>query len=471
MAKSLDLSIESSPPPRHLHRYCQMPSSADKKYDLVLYGATGFTGTLAVEYVVRQYGRASGFTWAIAGRSAAKLEALAAGAGAGLPDVIVADSGDKASLLAMVALAKVVATTAGPFARYGTSLVEACVETGTDYCDITGELTWVREMVAAHDDAARRSGARIVSLCGHDSIPWDLSAYMLARQLRSEHGTALASVDFFDDINSAPSGGTLETAFDIMSGKQRKGAATKALGYGPTTLLLVLFRLVLFNSPLTPYSLPLHSSTRCPSTRYDPMLKTADGTASGFGLKARNVGSYAAPDASLGAGAGSKLHRALFFMAGVNAYAVKRSNALNGYGASVSYREGASFTSFFAAAWYLLGLLAFGVSIYVPPLRWLMRRFVLPKPGQGPSRAAMEKGYLHVLGVAKGEDGSVARSTMSFNVDPGYKDTARMLVESALSFSLGAGCPSGGGVFTPAACQKEVLLERLLKTGTEFKFH
>jgi short subunit dehydrogenase-like uncharacterized protein len=415
-----------------------MPTT-DAKYDLVLYGATGFTGTLAVEYVVRQYGRASGFTWAIAGRSAAKLEALAAGAGAGLPDVIVADSGDKASLLAMVALAKVVATTAGPFARYGSSLVEACVETGTDYCDITGEVTWVREMVAAHDDAARRSGARIVSLCGHDSIPWDLSAYMLARRLRSEHGTALASVDFFDDINSAPSGGTLETAFGIMFGaesgkQQKKGTAAKALGY-------------------------------------DPMLKTADGTASGFGLKVRNVGSYAAPDASLGAGAGSKLHRALFFMAGVNAYAVKRSNALNGYGASVSYREGASFRSFFAAAWYLLGLLAFGVGIYVPPLRWLLRRFVLPKPGEGPSRTAMEKGYLHVLGVAKGEDGSVARSTMSFNVDPGYKDTARMLVESALSFSLGEGCPSGGGVFTPAACQKEVLLERLLKTGTEFKFH
>ena len=404
------------------------------KFDLVLFGATGFTGTLAVEYVVRQYGRQ--IKWAVAGRSEEKLKRLRAGAGQGMPEIIIADSGDKASLVAMVARTKVVATTAGPFARYGTALVEACVEGGVDYCDITGETGWVREMIALHDDAARKSGARIVSLCGHDSIPWDLSTYMLAKKLREEHGTALASVDFFDDINSSPSGGTLETAFGIMFGgeaKKQKGPAAKALGF-------------------------------------DPLLKTPGGSRSRSSLTARNVAGYRAPDASLGPGVAARLHRALFFMAGVNAYTVKRSNALNGYGAAVTYREGASFRTLLSAVWYLLGLLAFGVAIYVPPLRWLLRRFVLPKPGEGPSRAAMEKGYLHVLGVAKGEDGSVARSTMSFNVDPGYKDTARMLVESALSFSIG-NAPSDGGVFTPAACQKEVLLERLLNTGTKFKFH
>jgi short subunit dehydrogenase-like uncharacterized protein len=396
-------------------------------YDIVIYGATGFTGTLAARYVDSEYG--SKVKYAIAGRSKDKLEALKAKFSLTC-DILIADSGDKAALLKMVKQTKAVVATAGPFARCGTLLVEACVESGTDYSDITGETNWVREMIAKYDDQARETGARIVNLCGHDSVPWDLSTLMLAKKLK-EGGESLDRIDFYDDINSAPSGGTLETALGIMFGKEsrQKFPESKKLGY-------------------------------------DSLLKLPSGDKSDNNLKAKNVG-YTVELGSKG-----RPHRSFFFMAGVNANSVKRSNALNGYGNNVKYTEGTSFKSFLAACWYVLGYIFYGIGIYTPPLRWIMTSFFLPKPGQGPSEESMDAGYLHLTGIAKGSKGTTVKSLMSFNVDPGYKDTARMVVESALSLALeGDKIKSGGGVFTPGACQKEVLLERLLRSGTTFKVY
>ncbi|GMH91209.1 hypothetical protein TrST_g1736 [Triparma strigata] len=399
---------------------------AAKKYDLVLYGATGFTGTLAVKYLTAQYGKS--INWAIAGRSKAKLEKLSAEFG-GDCDIIVSDSMDEKGLTAMIKKTKVVASAAGPFARYGTLLVSLCAKMGCDYCDITGETNWVREMIALYDDVARETKARIVHHCGHDSVPWDLSAYLLANKLSEENnGENVKKFDFYDDIKSAPSGGTLETAFAIMFGKEKayKFTEQKKLGY-------------------------------------DALLKTPSGAKSAHTMKSRNVDLLSLSSHP------SLPHRSFFFMAPVNANAVKRSNALNGYG-NLTYTEGQSFPNIFSTIWYILGYAVYGICIYLPPLRYLMRKFILPKPGQGPSEEYMDSGYLHVLGVAKGEKGTIVKSTMSFNVDPGYKDTARMLIESALSLSLeDVDCKVG--VYTPGACQKEVLLERLLKTGTEFKYH
>lgn len=403
-----------------------MPAS--DKFDLVLYGATGFTGRLAVRYVVATY---PGMKFAIAGRSQAKLETLKADLGNDDVSILVADSSDKAALTVMVSQAKVVAAMAGPFSRYGTLLVECCAEAGVDYCDITGETNWVRQMIAKYDDVARKSGARIVNLCGHDSVPWDLSTYLLAKKLK-EGGEDLVRIDFYDDIKSAPSGGTLETALGIMFGKEKgqKFAESKALGY-------------------------------------DALLKLPDSTKSTNALKARNVGyTVEFPKKR------SLPYRSFFFMASVNANTVKRSNAINGYGSDVLYTEGTAFKSFAAAVWHVLSWAVYGLGLYVPPLRYLMQTFYLPKPGEGPSEDYMDAGYLHLTGIAKGSKGTVVKSTMSFNVDPGYKDTARMVVESALSLSLeGDKIKCGGGVHTPAACQKEVLMERLLSTGTSFTYH
>merc|ERR1712187_939255 len=149
---------------------------------------------------------------------------------------------------------------------------------------------------------------------------------------------------------------------------------------------------------------------------------------------------------------GSSFYRSFFFMAAVNANTVKRSNAINGYGPNVKYTEGTAFKSFFGALFYVLGYMLYGIGMYVAPLRYLMRTFYLPKPGEGPSEEFMNAGYLHITGIAKGNKGTI--------------------VESALSLSLqGDKVKRGGGVLTPASCQKEVLLERLLVTGTSFEYH
>jgi len=400
---------------------------SEQKYDLIIFGATGFTGKLAVRYVADTYGEK--IKWAIAGRSRSKLTDVQATGGKGIPDILIADSGDEASIVAMVKQARVMACTAGPFARYGTPVVKACAENGTDYVDITGEVAWVRDMIAQYDEVAQKSGARIVNLCGHDSIPWDLSTYMLAKNLSENHNTKLARVDFYDDIVGEPSGGTLETAFDIMFGKKpTKSPQQRALGY-------------------------------------DPLLRLSNGQASTSGTNLKNVSTVSfSQDVS-------KPNRIMFMMSSVNGNAVKRSNALNGYGEKVVYCEGASRDSWFGAMSSLFYYLLCGLVILIPPLRYLAREYYLPKPGEGPSEEAMDAGHLYVTGIATGEDGSVVESTMKFNVDAGYKDTARMLIESALSLSIDDEAPkTAGGVLTPGSCQKEVLLKRLVATGTTFNF-
>lgn len=408
--------------------------ASSKKFDIVIFGATGFTGRLAAQYVAKQYGNT--IKWAIAGRAPNKLEAIRSDC-QGIPEILIADSADQSTIEAMVAQTKVVVTFAGPFSRYGSGLVAACAAAGTDYCDITGETDWVREMIAVHDDTAKKNGARIVSLCGHDSLPWDIVTFMLVKKLREKNSDAeLARVEMWDKIRSAPSGGTLETAFDIMFGKKKpKAEEVKALGYDPL--------------------LKLPAGETGPST---------------FKVTPKNVGSLEKANPS-------KLHtatRTMFFMAGVNANAVKRSNALNGYGSKVVYCEGQEWGSLFKACKYLFGMFWFGLGLCIPPIRWLMRKFVLPKPGDGPSEASMEKGFLVVTGVATATDGSTAKASLSFSVDPGYKDTARMAIESALALVEEKKDPlhnANGGVFTPGCCQGEAVLNRLLKTGSTFLYH
>jgi len=310
--------------------------------------------------------------------------------------------------------------------------VAQCVEAGCDYCDITGEMKYVREMTAKHDDAARAKGSRIVCLCGHDSLPWDITTFMLAKKLKEQGSTELASVNFWDDILSKPSGGTLETAVGIMSGADGKVEAPEVTALG-----------------------------------YDPLLKMADGSKSQSKVDVQNVTTpeLACPSK------GHSAVRTFFVMSGVNANAVKRSNALNGYGPKMVYREGQAHASLGAALKATATLGAFGLAMAIPPTRNFLKNNVLPQPGEGPSEEFMAKGYLNLTGVATGNDGQVVKATMRFPVDPGYKDTARMAIESGLALALDSDDleSKAGGVFTPGCCQKEVVLKRLLQTGTTFE--
>ena len=156
-----------------------MPDQANKdqrEYDLVVYGASGFTGSLVVEYLAGKYPIGKPFRWAVAGRNRAKLQAVvdAMDPGAGQPDILVVDSADIDALTRMTASTSVVITTVGPYARYGDNLVSACIESGTDYCDLCGEVQWMQRMIEAHEHIARDSGARIVHTCGFDCIPSDV---------------------------------------------------------------------------------------------------------------------------------------------------------------------------------------------------------------------------------------------------------------------------------------------------------
>ncbi|MBP6465834.1 MAG: saccharopine dehydrogenase NADP-binding domain-containing protein, partial [Rubrivivax sp.] len=176
-----------------------------RPYDVVLYGASGFVGRQTVAYFARQAG---GPRWAVAGRSAARLQAVRQACGAAQAGVVVADAADAVALDALAAQTRVVLSTAGPFARHGSELVAACVRHGTHYVDITGETPWVREMIERHHDAAARRGTRIVPGCGFDSVPSDLGAWGVAQALWKRHGERCASVKACFSLRGGLNGGT-----------------------------------------------------------------------------------------------------------------------------------------------------------------------------------------------------------------------------------------------------------------------
>eukprot|EP01031_Cornospumella_fuschlensis_P027154 gene27154-32800_t len=397
--------------------------TTDRIYDVVVFGSTGFTGKMAAIYLAKRYS-GTNVRWAIAGRRADALRAIRTElsqhnkACANLP-IILADSFDDKSLSDMCSQTKVVITTAGPFSKYGTKLVRACVLNGTHYCDITGETDWVRRMIDQFDDAAKVSGSRIVHFCGHDCVPWDLAVLECSNALQ-KNGEQLSTVSFYDEINSGPSGGTLATVFHVLSDRTRLKAA---LGF-------------------------------------DPLVKTMSGEKSTakFITKTPSVLGY------------SSEHRCFttpFVMAMVMANCVRRSNALLNYSPKLTYKEAAVNASFFSAFVSWMGMIVLGTALVFPPFQYLLQKFVLPEPGQGPSEKTMDAGYLHITGYAYGNKGSKVKVQFYFPTDPGYRDTARMLVESGLVLALESDkVKVGGGVWTPAACQGEALRDRLVATGS-----
>jgi short subunit dehydrogenase-like uncharacterized protein len=362
-----------------------------RKYDIVVFGATGFTGKMVAIYLAKKYGRS--VRWAIAGRRLSALEEVRATCAALHKDlsenptesipIIIADSGDMASLHAMTEQAVCVVATAGPFDKYGSPLVESCARQGTHYCDITGETDWVRKMIDQHDDTARQSGARIVNFCGHDCIPWDLLVLESAKVLRRK-GEALECVSFYDEIDSAPSGGTMDTVFHSLGDRTKY---TSRLGFDPL----------------------LKTAAPAPASGHQPSSNRVTSQTQSFLGYSKEYGAWVGP----------------FVMAMVMCNCVRRSNALNNYSAKLVYREAMVYPSFMAAYVGVAQLLVLGTVLMCPPLKHLMQKHVLPAPGQGPSEADMDRGFLRVTGIATGSGGTQVRSSLYFPTDPGYRDTAR----------------------------------------------
>ena len=395
----------------------------DKKreFDVALYGATGFVGRQTVDYFAAH---AQGLRWSLAGRSAARLEAVraAAGPGAAQAGIQVADAQDLAALDALAASTRVVLSTAGPFALYGSELVAACVRHRTHYVDITGETPWVRELIDRHHTQAAADGTRIIPCCGFDSVPSDLGAWLVTQAMQQQFGEPCISVKACFSLRGGVNGGTLASAFNMLDSGQSKALA-------------------------------------------DPFLLNP------VGQRPRRVARHADPiapqrDSDFNAWVGP------FFMGPVNTRVVRRSAALLGYGSDFHYQEylrfGAGPVAALTAAGMSFGMGAGQAAMQFGPLRALAGRFA-PAPGAGPSESSMDRGSFRCELVGHSASGQVVRGRIADQGDPGNRATTKMVCEAALALALDAtdlpGGAAQGGVLTPASGLGAVLARRLRAAG------
>ncbi len=396
-----------------------MPASPP--FDVVVFGATSFVGQLITQYLVGQYGVFGSVNWAIAGRSEAKLSALRTSLGEPAANlfILVADAQSPESLKNLCAQTRVVISTVGPYALYGEPLVKACAETGTDYCDLTGEVHWVKRMIERYETVAQQTGARIVHCCGYDSIPSDLGVYFLQQQARHRFGQYCSGVTMrVKAAKGGASGGTIASMLNVAKEMAADAALRKELA--------------------NPYAI-------CPPVDYArPRQK---------------------PVLSVGYDNNAKAWMGPFVMASVNERVVQRSNALLHYHKNFTYNE-AMLTGKgplgYAASVAVLAAIGGGLLVAgIAPLRKLLTLF-LPKPGEGPSPEAQRTGYfVHDL-YGQTEAGRTLHVRVSGDRDPGYGSTAKMISQAGIC--LARDIPKAdkpGGFYTPASLFGERLIDRL----------
>jgi len=387
--------------------------SGNREFDVIVYGATGYTGRLVAEYLLQTYGAAGEVKWAMAGRSADKLAEVRGliGAPSTLP-LIIADAHDPAALEAMAARTKVVISAAGPYQLYGSDLVAACAKTGTDYVDLTGESHWIAAMMAAHEAEAKASGARLVFSCGFDSIPFDLGVWFVQQAAKHRLGAYAPRVrGRMRNLRGGLSGGTL------ASGQATMAAAAKDPSIG--AVLANPFALTPgFAGPVQPDG----------DTPYEDKL----------------AGSWVGP----------------FMMAGINTKAVHRTNFLAGHpwGTGFQYDEMQMLDGPPKEGAPSLGGFNFGSA-------------GMPRPGQGPSKEERDNGFYDILFIAEAADGRTVRAAVKGDRDPGYGSTAKILAESGLALAFDVPrTQTPGGCWTSAVAMADALLERLpAKAGLTFE--
>ena len=374
-----------------------------KEFDIVVHGATGFTGRLVIEYLLTRSD--TGLRWAMGGRSAAKLAAVRdeVGAPADTP-LVVTDSDDPASLAALMARTRLVLTTVGPYQLYGSALVKACAESGVDYVDLCGEPAWMRQMIDAHHAAAQASGARIVFSCGFDSIPFDLGMLMLQNEMKQRFGAPAPRVrGRVRKMKGTFSGGTAASLKATMA-----AAATQ-----PGVLDLLR----------NPFSLtPGFEGPRQPSGN-KPQVDEV-------------MGVWVAP----------------FVMAAINTRNVHRSNFLLGHawGTDLVYDE-MLVTGPGDKGQAIAEAVAADKSLGGPGG---------PQPGEGPSREERESGFYDVLFIGTGAAGQTLQMSVKGDRDPGYGSTSKMIAESAMCLLQDA-TATPGGIWTPASAMGAALIQRL----------
>ena len=390
-------------------------------FDLIVFGATGFTGRLVAEYLNTHYGVGGEVAWAMAGRSPDKLADVRReiGAPASVP-LCAADASDPAAMAALVRQARVVITTVGPYQRHGQALVEACAQAGTDYVDLCGEPGWMAQMIPQLEAPARASGARIVFSCGFDSIPFDLGVVFLQDEAQRRFGAPLPQVrGRVRSMKGGLSGGTMASAL----------ATIEAIGRSPALACTMADPFALtpgFQGPVQPDG---------ESALYDAMAKSWTGP---------------------------------FMMATINTKNVHRTNALRGHpwGRDFLYDE-RMLTGRGTRGEWLAKALAGGTRVQnallgFGPTRALLRRFALPKPGQGPGPRQRAAGRYDLLFIGEAADGRTLRASVKGDRDPGYGSTSKLISESALCLLHDIDRhTTGGGVWTPGAAMGMALARRL----------
>ncbi|MBX9612352.1 MAG: saccharopine dehydrogenase NADP-binding domain-containing protein [Burkholderiales bacterium] len=400
-----------------------------RKFDVIVFGATGFTGRLVAEYLNTAYGVGGDLAWAMAGRSLARLTQVrdALGIDAALP-LRVADARDGAALAALVAQARVVITTVGPYQQHGEALVSACARAGTDYVDLCGEPGWMAQMIPRLQGPAVASGARIVFSCGFDSIPFDLGVVFLQGQAQARLGAPLVRVHGRVKVMKGGfSGGTAASLIATLEAAGRDAALARTL--------------------VDPFALT-------PGFRGPP--QPDDRTAAWDDL----AQSWTGP----------------FVMAPINTKNVHRTHALRGHpwGRDFTYSE-RMLTGTGAAGERRAKALARTARLQdwllrLAPARALIRRFVLPQPGQGPGQAQRDSGRYEVVFVGQTASGQTLRATVRGDRDPGYGSTCKLISESALCLLQDVDrTMTPGGVWTPGAAMGLTLVRRLQeRAGLQF---
>ena len=390
-------------------------------YDIVIFGATSFVGKLICEYMLKQFSSGE-VSWVLAGRSETKLSELKTSLGNKAKDlpIIVADAHDLEALKSMCEQTKVVMSTVGPYDLYGETLIQACVATGTDYCDLTGEPHWIKKMLESYEVAAQESGARIVHCTGFDSIPSDLGVYFTQREAVQQFGSTCSKIKMrVKNMRGSASGGTIATALNIAKELKEKPELRRDM--------------------VNPYS--LCSKDHGFKTRQKSIKVEFDKT----------FNTWVAP----------------FFMSSINTRIVHRSNALSdkSYGQDFEYSEGVmtgkGFKGKTRARGIYWGLASFFAGAGISPIRGFLARFVLAKPGEGPSTKAQQQGFYDFRFIGTTADGQEIKTKVYGDMDPGYGSTSKIMSQAAVCIAQDVSSDFKGGFWTPATILGDQLIDRL----------
>ena len=400
-----------------------------REFDIIIWGASGFTGRLVASYLFSKYGTSGNLRWAMAGRNLNKLEMVRHEVADETVSLVVADSNDEVSLKEMVKRTKVICTTVGPYAKYGSKLVVACIQNQVHYCDLAGEVQWMRQIIDQYNEAAKANETKIVHTCGFDSIPSDMGVYFIQREAKAKRDSRAQQIKMrVAGMSGGMSGGTYASFSNTMEEAKEDKNIFKVL--------------------TNPYGL-------------NPIDEQVGEDKSDL----RSIVFDKASQSWIGP----------FIMAGINTKVVRRSNILSGYsyGKNFRYEEATIYGKGFKGRMKgIINVIPMGLMMSAKPGSLLKRAVdaVLPKPGEGPTKKQREDGFYNLKFYITLEDGSSAFAKITGDMDPGYGSTSKMLGEAAVCLAKDK-LSNLSGILTPSIAMGDALLKRLEKNaGLTFSF-